>query len=141
MTLLGRYQRINYGELPPPYQEKYNFQKASAILAEFGFATMLLPYEWKGADFIAMHINGDFLKIQLKGRIHTNSRYLEQNIFIMFQDRLHKIWYLYPHDELWTHTQNHKPGTNYAENGINHANPTRWMRNWLNDYAINSENE
>jgi hypothetical protein len=55
--------------------------------------------DWQGADFIAQHINGElFLKVQLKGRLTIDKKYLGKNLFICFPYR--DEWYLYPHDEV-----------------------------------------
>ena len=43
--------------------EQLNFQKVSAILADYGFQTIRLSNDWKGADFIAQHIGGIFLLV------------------------------------------------------------------------------
>jgi len=91
--------RVNYNELNSRQQENYNFQKVSAILADYGFVTMRLTDDWQGADFIAQHINGEtFLKVQLKGRLTFEWKYLEKDIYIAFQNK--GVWYLFPHDEL-----------------------------------------
>lgn len=50
--------RICYNELNSRQQENYNFQKVSAVLADYGFVTMRLNDDWQGADFIAIHIDG-----------------------------------------------------------------------------------
>lgn len=52
MTLL--LSRITYDALKGSrQQENYNFQKLSAVLADYGFMTVRLTDDWKGADFIS----------------------------------------------------------------------------------------
>jgi hypothetical protein len=92
------FSRIKYSDLNPKQQENYNFLKLSAVLADYGFITMKLSNDWQGADFIAQHINGDFFKVQLKGRLYFEKNYLGKDIYIAFP--WHGNWYLYPHDEL-----------------------------------------
>lgn len=90
---------IKYNTLNPRQKENYNYQKLSALLADYGFVTMRLSDDWSGADLIAQHINGDtFLKIQLKSRLTFAEKYIGKNLYIAF--RRGKDWYLYPHDEL-----------------------------------------
>src|SRR4051812_22896203 len=90
--------RINYAKLKSRQQERFNFQKAGAILADYGFAALKLDDDWNGADFLAHHISGDItLKIQLKGRLSFGKKYGGKNIYVMFQGK--SGWYLYPHDE------------------------------------------
>lgn len=74
--------------------EIYNFQKVSAHLA----TTIKLEDDWMGADFIAIHFDGiRYLKVQLKGRLTFDKKYIGKDIFICFFD---KQWIIYPHDEL-----------------------------------------
>lgn len=58
--ILEKYKRVEYKDLKGhgKAQEAYNFQKASAVLADYGFVTNLLKYDWLGADFLAQHIDG-----------------------------------------------------------------------------------
>lgn len=93
------FQPICYEDLSPRQQESYNFQKASAVLADYGFMTIRLTDDWRGADFIAQHIDGTtFIKVQLKGRATFDQKYRGRDIHVCFQSSGH--WYLYPHDEL-----------------------------------------
>ena len=92
-------QKVSYGQLNARQKESYNFQKVSAVLADYGFTTLRLSDDWQGADFIAQHANGvTFLKIQMKGRAYFDKKYEGKGIYICFRDEAH--WYLYPHDEI-----------------------------------------
>ena len=92
-------ERIAYGELNSRQKESYNFQKVSAVLADFGFTTIRLSDDWQNADFIAQHMDQvTFLKVQLKGRVTFAKKYEGKKIFIAFPRG--GAWYLYPHDEL-----------------------------------------
>jgi hypothetical protein len=51
-------KKIDYNNLNLKAKEMYNFQKVSAILADYGFTTMWLNNDWEGADFIAIHTDG-----------------------------------------------------------------------------------
>ena len=115
--LLKKYPKIKYSALPSKAKESYNFQKASAVLAQFGFITNLLKYDWYGADFFAQHINGDWLKIQLKGRLVTSPAYEGKNLFIMFEDKENSKWYLYPHDELTKFCRANYPNAVFTKKG------------------------
>lgn len=91
-------KKINYKDLTARQQEAFNFQKVSAVLADYGFITIKLSDDWQGADFIAQHNDGQtFLKVQLKGRLTFDKKYEGKDIFICFchDDN----WYLAPHDE------------------------------------------
>jgi hypothetical protein len=91
--------RIDYEKLKSKQKENYNFQKLSAILADYGFMTMRLSDDWQGADFIAQHIDGEkFLKVQLKSRLSFYKKYRGKDIQIAFESNSN--WYLFPHDEL-----------------------------------------
>jgi hypothetical protein len=93
------FQRILYKDLNARQQEAYNFQKVSSVLADYGFVTIRLSSDWGGADFIAQHSDGmTFLKVQLKGRLTFDRKYMGHDLYICFPDR--NQWFIYPHDEL-----------------------------------------
>ncbi len=92
------FQRIAYSQLNSRQKETYNFHKIASALADYGFTCIRLSDDWEGADFIAQHIDGEtFLKVQLKGRLGFDKKYLGKNLWISFlhDDQV----YLYPHDE------------------------------------------
>lgn len=92
-------KKINYSDLNSKQKESYNFQKVSAVLADYGYTTILLADDWQGADFIAMHMSGEkFLKVQLKGRFTLDKKYEGKDLFICFPSK--GQWYLYPHDKV-----------------------------------------
>lgn len=67
---------IAYRNLNAIQQESFNFQKLAAVLADFGYITMRLSDDWKGADFVAQHVSGhQFLPVQLKGRVYFGKKY------------------------------------------------------------------
>lgn len=91
-------QRIAYTDLNSRQRENYNFQKAAAMLADYGFNCLRLSDDWQGADLIACHIDGQtFLKIQLKGRLVADRKYLGKEIHIAFFHG--SDLYLYDHDD------------------------------------------
>jgi hypothetical protein len=91
-------RKIDYKELNSRQKESYNFQKVSAVLADYGFTTIKLSDDWQGADFIAQHISGEFIKVQLKGRLEVNKHYFGKEIMMCF--RYDEKWYLGSHDEI-----------------------------------------
>ena len=85
--------RIDYRELNARQKENYNYQKHSAVLADYGFVTLRLSDDWQGADFIAQHIDGEtFLKVQLKGRAVVDKKYEGKDLYIAFSGG--SSWYL-----------------------------------------------
>ncbi|POB13629.1 hypothetical protein [Halobacteriovorax sp. DA5] len=92
-------EKIKYKDLNSRAKETYNFQKVSALLVEYGFATNWLNVDFESADFIAVHFNGlDILKVQLKGRVNIDKKYQEKDIWMSFP--VDDDFYLVPHDEL-----------------------------------------
>mgnify|MGYP001593805963 CR=1 FL=1 len=93
------FKKVPYTDLKSREQEAYNFQKVSAVLADYGFVTIQLRSDWQGADFIAQHVDGvTFLKVQLKGRLTFDKKYGERDLHVCFPHG--GDWFLYPHDEL-----------------------------------------
>jgi len=139
---------IEYKKLNPKQKENYNFQKVSAVLADYGFSTIRLSDDWQGADFIANHVDGKtFLKVQLKGVLTVNAVYEGKDIYICF--RRHNIWYLYPHDRFleWaldtsnTNIRNTQ-GWEIASDGrattgsYTWPGPKRSIMEWLENYKL-----
>lgn len=57
-------KKIAYTRLHARQKENFNYQKLSAVLADYGFVTLRLSDDWQGADFIAQHIDGkQFLRV------------------------------------------------------------------------------
>lgn len=91
--------KIAYSDLNVKAKEIYNYQKVSAVFADYGFTTMWLNNDWEGADFIAVHLDGfTSIKVQLKARLYFDAKYMNKDIYICFREDGHT--YLYPHDEL-----------------------------------------
>jgi hypothetical protein len=90
--------KVSYAKLNARQKENYNFQKISAVLAEYGFVTFRLSDDWAGADFIAVHLSGDVLRVQLKSRLSFERKYFGNGLHVAFA--VGDTWYLFPHDEL-----------------------------------------
>jgi hypothetical protein len=95
------FRRVAYADLNSRQKENYNFQKASSILAEYGFTALRLSDDWNGADFIALHVDGSALKVQLKGRLSFDQKYAGKGIWVCFPASDGRSVYLYPHDEFF----------------------------------------
>jgi hypothetical protein len=94
--------KIKYDTLNAKQKENFNYQKVSAVLADYGYMTMRLSDDWQGADFIAQHIDGQkFLRVQLKGRLSLDKKYLGKGLHMCFPDS--GSWYLHPYDEVANH--------------------------------------
>lgn len=138
-------KRIQYGELTAKQKEIYNFQKVSALLADYGFNCIKLDDDWQGADFLAYHKDGEHtLKVQLKGRLSIAEKYRGKGIHMAFpiSETGRQVWYLIPHDILvkkvgattnWLNTDSWKNGK-YSSN-----HPNKNLTESIREYAINSE--
>lgn len=92
-------KKIKKDSLNKRQVETYNFQKVSAVLADYGFFTSRHHDDWEGADFTARHINGrTFMNVQLKGRLTFAKKYRNKDIHICFPYK--DDWYLFEHDKL-----------------------------------------
>lgn len=131
--------RIRYKDLNARQKENYNYQKLSAALADYGFVTMRLSSDWRGADLIAQHIDGEtFLKIQLKGRFTFCKHYIGKELYIAFPRS--NDWYIYPHDELLekVHKINGlKDTSSWAKKGVySFPSLSKRLYRLLNQYQI-----
>ena len=92
-------EKIKYLSLNAKQKEIYNFQKVASLLADYGFNCIKLADDWQGADFLAYNHKGNStLKVQLKGRITIDKKYLDKDIFMSFP--CDKEWYLIEHASL-----------------------------------------
>ena len=91
-------KRINYKELNAKQKENYNYHKVSSLLADYGFSGILLSDDYNGADFLAMHKDGQILRVQLKARVTIDKKYVTKDLYMAFpvKDR----WCLIAHDTL-----------------------------------------
>lgn len=93
------FQRIDPDGLTVRQKEIYNYQKAAAILADYGFNCIKLSDDWQGADFLADHMCGkQTLRVQLKSRLAVNRKYENKDLWMIFPEA--GSWYLILHDEL-----------------------------------------
>jgi len=78
-------KKIKYEELNARQKENYNYHKVASKLADYGYDCMRLNNDWEGADFIAVHNDGEkMLKVQLKGRLTFQKKYKNKGIWIAF---------------------------------------------------------
>lgn len=101
--------KIEYRDLNSRQQESYNFHKVAALMADCGYSCMKLSDDYNGADFLAMHIGGQILKVQLKGRLTCDEKYRGKDLYVAFP--FEGSWYLYPHDQVQDYylSRDHKP--------------------------------
>jgi hypothetical protein len=145
-----QFPQIEYAKLNSRQQENYNFQRVSAVLAEYGFSTLRLSDDWQGADFIALHIDGTtFFRVQLKGRLTIDKKYKNKELWICFSSD--GVWYLYPHDTFLCWVENHSSaiqskswiGDSESAESESDAGSYTWpvlskqLKTWLNDYQLN----
>ena len=135
-----KFQRVAYANLNARQQENYNYQKIAARLADYGFNSIRLTDDWQGADFIAVHIDGEtFLKVQLKGRLVIDRKYEGKGIHVAF---LHgDDLYLYDHDALVGFMEaNDKIGlesVTWHQKGFRSwPSPPSWAIAYLNEFRI-----
>jgi len=136
-----QFSLIDYCDLKSPQQENFNFHKIAARLADYGFNCIPLNDDWLGADFIASHIDGTFLKVQQKGRFEVNEKYVGKDLYIAF--RLDDDVFLYPHDAMrasliaWGQANNRLVGTaSWAKGGFSWKRPTREHMLFLEPYKL-----
>ena len=89
-------KKIQYSDLNAKQKENYNFHKVTSALADYGYNSMRLSYDWQGADFIAIS-GDDMIKVQLKGRITIDKKYIGKNIYVAFIEN--ETIKIYKHDD------------------------------------------
>lgn len=65
-----KFEITKYYDLNAKQKENYNFFQVAAILSRYGYTSTRLSDDWQGADFIAIHNDGETdIKVQLKSRL------------------------------------------------------------------------
>ncbi|MBY4892778.1 hypothetical protein KUL25_08380 [Rhodobacteraceae bacterium N5(2021)] len=134
------FSKIDYASLNARQQENYNFHKLAARLAEYGYNCLRLTDDWQGADLIACHIDGSaFLRVQLKGRLVVDKKYVGKEIYVAFFDAEH--CYVYPHDAfletLLARGSMDEQSRVWVETGLRSWPITpAWAKEFLADYSV-----
>ncbi|WP_424688319.1 hypothetical protein [Erythrobacter sp.] len=134
------FQPAPYTQLNARQQENYRFHKVAARLPDYGFNCLRLTDDWQRADFIAYHISGQtFLKVQLKGRLCLDKKYVGKDIPIAFLRG--EDCFAYPHDELLATVRSSgvldEESERWRVNGQRHwPTPPGWGSEFLSAYKI-----
>lgn len=146
-----RFEKITYKDLNSRQKENYNFQKVSAVLADYGYVALRLSDDWQGADFIAYHVDGvQSLKVQLKGRLTVDTKYKDKGIWICFNHQEKGVSYLFRHDEFlrWALVNTNISDTKGWENATTWGKVKgvytwpklpKYIESWLSDYVLTSD--
>ncbi len=136
------FARVPYADLNSRQRENYNFHKLAARMADYGFNCIRLTDDWQGADFIAVHVDGETsLKVQLKGRLVIDRKYLGKQIYVAF---LHgDEAYLYDHDAFVRHLETNgligDASVTWHDKGFRSwPSPPAWAITYLQDYRISA---
>jgi hypothetical protein len=131
-------KRIAPANLSAKQKEAYHFQKVSAVLADYGYQTIKLSDDWCGADFVAQHLDGTVLKVQLKGRLTVSKKYEKKDLWICFPSG--DVWYIYPHDiilaALIKDKKNSIQNTYNAGGGYSFPSLSKELSRLLSEYEI-----
>lgn len=134
-----RWERVDYAELNAKQKEVYNFQKIAALLADYGFNCVRLSHDWKGADFLALHMPSDnVIRVQLKARLTVDRKYENKGLWIAFP--VNEDWYLLEHDKLKEMVGERTPALDnnaWRRDGLlSWPSPTKALLNALEPYRI-----
>jgi hypothetical protein len=134
-----RFERVPYEALNARQKENYNFHKIAARLVDYGFTSIRLSDDLEGADFIALHVGGKtILKVQLKGRMTFDRKYVGKGLHIAFP--LEERVFVYPHDEVLgevAHSQAFSSNRAWLDGGLVHwGSPPAWAMAALEPHEI-----
>ena len=134
---MGQVKRIDYNNLNARQKESFNFHKVAARLSDYGFNSIWLTDDWRGADFISVHKDGILmLKVQLKGRVTVDIKYLGKEIYIAFSD-YDRNWYLYPHDKFYRIVMERSEGAR-KNKARSFSHIVKWLTPLLEPYRLDS---
>lgn len=106
------------GQLSTKEIELQNSWRLSAKLIEFGLQVAQANDDWGGIDLIAFN-QTDTYRIQVKGRLDVERKYLGKGLLMAFPIRKKdRRWLLIPHDDLWDYVdgfaKDRKTGESYV---------------------------
>lgn len=124
---LVQFKHVAYEKLNSRQKENRNYHAVAALLSGYGYTSIRLSDDWKGADFLAVHLDGKTtLHVQLKSRPTIKRHYENSGIYIAFP--IKGAWYILPHDKLvdvmkseskWLETKSwKKKGGGYSSAGL-----------------------
>ena len=136
-----RWNHVDYHKLHGRQQEIYNFQKSAALLADYGFNCIKLADDWRGADFLADHKDGETLRVQLKSRLTIDKKYCGLGLWINFP--VSGNWYLIEHDELLRivgESTTYLTTATWVNKGHYHSDgPKQALLDRLRDYLVGAQ--
>ncbi|MDR3241391.1 MAG: hypothetical protein LBT37_04390 [Lactobacillaceae bacterium] len=115
-------QKVTYSDLNAKQQELFNFTKLASALIDYNLVAIKLDDDYLGADFLIYDADNDgkTIKVQLKGRINVESKYIGKNLYMAFPLETHgDEWVIIDHDklaELWM-TGNESKSWNHGQGG------------------------
>ena len=140
-----RFEHIHYKSATGKFSkitETYNFHKAAAVLAEYGFDCVRVVNDWRGADFLAYHAEkGITLPVQLKTGLVIDKRYFEYpELYVCFPLDNTGNWYLLKHQRLYDIIKDVASGWLNTKIWTERGGYWRWtvpepVRKALEDYA------
>ena len=131
---------VPYENLNARQKENHNYHHIANILAKRGFNCIRLSDDWQGADFLAVHVDGETLRVQLKGRWEINKKYVGKELHIAFPsphggEGCYVIW----HDalvELLEANTKALDSASWQERGIYNGNLNPPMLRLLDGYYL-----
>lgn len=135
----ARLAPVAYEDLNSRQREIRNFHKIAARLADFGFHSMWLSDDWQGADFLAVHIDGEtIMRVQQKSRATIDRKYLGRGLHIAYL--ADGAVFLYLHDDLVSHWQQNVPSwgqsASWASGAVHWGAPPAWLKLWLDEHRL-----
>ena len=131
------FEKASYSKLNSKQKENYNFHRLASLLASFGFNCIWLNDDVHGADLLALSTEGDVFKIQLKGRLTFDKKYMGKDLYVAFPSD--DGFYIYLHDEaLKLFIDKYETTSSWKDKGIYHST-TKY--NSMSEYFINEESE
>ena len=126
-------QKISYAKLNSKQKEARNSYHLMAQLADCGFESHRLHNDYQGADIVALSMNGETLRIQLKGRPTVSKEYLGKGLMMAFPAQTgSEDFVLVDHDSLAEWWMGENESESWVHRGAYSAKtPTAAMRDWI----------
>lgn len=93
---------VRYEQLSGKEQESFNAAHLKSLMATWGYLeAFVVNGDKHGADLLFYRSSdGNVLKVQLKGRPTIHKEYANKDIYVAYEDKVTRTWYVYNHDDV-----------------------------------------
>jgi hypothetical protein len=133
---------VQYQQLSGKEQESYNAAHLKSLMASWSYLeAFVVNGDKHGADLLFYRsFDGHVLKVQLKGRPTIGKAYAGKDIYVAYEDKTTRTWYVYDHDtvmeEILSLGKCAGADSWDVKGSWSWSSPPAWLRNILKNWVV-----